>query len=112
MNIGIYIINSKDKNAECGNTKNSTSQIKKKTSLFTGFIIIFKGQLRERERVERLRERQREVKEEYKDSRGEREQECEREETTGHKKQSSGANQRGQRIKHVTDSKLCIYKVL
>lgn len=79
MNIGIYIINSKDKNAECGNTKNSTSQIKKKTSLFTGFIIIFKGQLRERERVERLRERQREVKEEYKDSRGEREQECERE---------------------------------
>lgn len=41
MNIGIYIINSKDENAECGvgNTKNSTSQIKKKknTSLFTGF---------------------------------------------------------------------------
>lgn len=111
MNIGIYIINSKDKNAECGNTKNSTSQIKKKNITIYRFYNNIQRPIK-RERVEGLRERQREVKEEYKDSRGEREQECEREETTGHKKQSSGANQRGQRIKHVTDSKLCIYKVL
>ena len=48
-----YIINSKDKNAECGvgNTKkNSTSQIKKKHHYLQVFIIIFKGQLRERQR--------------------------------------------------------------
>lgn len=56
MNIGTYIINSKDKkmlNAELVTQKKfSTSQIKKKKkkSLFTGFIIIFKGQLRETER--------------------------------------------------------------
>lgn len=54
MNIGIYIINSKDENAECGvgNTKNSTSQIKKKKThhYLQVFIIIFKGQLRERDK--------------------------------------------------------------
>lgn len=57
MNIGTYIINSKDKkmlNAEFVTQKKfSTSQIKKKKSLFTGFIIIFKGQLRETERGNR-----------------------------------------------------------
>lgn len=70
MNIGTDIINSKDKNAECGvcNTKNSTSQIKKKISLFTGFYNniqrpIKRESERERERGrERRWERQREIK--------------------------------------------------
>lgn len=99
MNIGIYIINSKDINAECrvGNTKKVNFTDKKtKHHYLQVFIIILKGQLRERER-ERKRERQREVKGEYKDS-GWSERETRR-----HKKQSSGANQRGQRIKQVTE---------
>lgn len=95
MNIGIYIINSKDKNVECGvgNTQKKKIQLhrlKKKLHYLQVFIIIFKGQLRDRARE---RKRQREVKGEYKDEGGRRR------ETRRHKKQRSGANRR---IKHVT----------
>lgn len=53
MNIGIYIINSKDnkmQNAELvtHTQKKINFHRLKKISLFTGFIIIFKGQLRDK----------------------------------------------------------------
>lgn len=59
-------------NAEFVTQKNSTSQIKKKYHYLQVFIIIFKGQLREREIK---RERQREIKGEYQESGGERDRE-------------------------------------
>jgi len=50
LNIGIYIINSKDKNAECGvcNTKIQLHRLKK-ISLFTGFYNIQRPIKRDKE---------------------------------------------------------------
>lgn len=77
MNIGIYLINSKDKNAECrvGNTKIQLHRLKKNITIYRFYNNIQRPIKRERETK---RERQREVKGEYNDSGGEREQESER----------------------------------
>lgn len=81
MNIGIYIINSKDKNAECrvGNTKIQLHRLKKKkkTSLFTGFYNNIQRPIKRE-----IKKRQREVKRESVRTQEERKRE---KETRGHK---------------------------